>query len=262
MEESILKDFIIIRRDQFRSFESGEISYGELITYIWLCRTADMYGYAHVRSYGWLAELLPIKFKANTVGVMMRSLRSHKFIDYSDRQGSRSGFKVTIGFWPVGKGKFRQLDNYVSKEIDDSYKKVDLNQSHLTEDVVSENHKLPRLLNGLKSVEKMASIHDVITSRNNDIKKKKENDNDSHKSFSFKKRDYSVGGFVPSSPEEARCLKISQVLKEKNVSFCIGIYRKHGMAPLELAVEEFKKADLQTIDNPRAFFNSLVQKFL
>ncbi len=109
MEESILKDFIIIRREQIRSFESGDITHSELLTYIWLCYIADSYGYAHVRSYSWFAERLPIKIKGNTVGVIMRSLRDHKWIAYSDRQGSRTGFKVTIGYWPLGKGKFRQL---------------------------------------------------------------------------------------------------------------------------------------------------------
>lgn len=262
MEESILKDFIITRRDQFRSFESGEISFSELITYIWLCYIADSYGYAHVRSYGWFAERLPIDVKGNTVGVIMRSLRNHKLIDYSDRQGSRSGFKVTIGYWPIGKGKFRQLGKNEDCESADSAITKTVNESHLIEEVASENHKLPTLLNSAKTVEKMASIRNLLTSHNIDMEKKKEKENESSKSLSFKKKDFRVSVFRPDSYEEQQCLDLAIAIGDEEVGFMLGIYRKYGFTPLIRAKGEFDKVHGIKKDNPPAFFNSLVQQQL
>lgn len=265
MEESILKDFIIVRRDQFRSLESGLINYSEFITFVWLCYISDKYGYAHVLSYKWLAERLPISVKPNTVGVIMRSLRNHRLIDYSDRKGSRRGFKVTLGYWPLGKGMFRNLNSKVDEFNIIITPTESVLSSQVNKEVLIQNHRLPVLLNSIKTGVSMKSSHSLITGHNNDKKKEIKKENIDISTAINEGDCISVSGFNPQLGEHARLHFIAEMCNETCMNYLLGKYKQHGLELIKVLGKcelLYREANLKEIDNKPAFMNSLIEKEL
>ena len=265
MEEPILKDFIIIQRDIFRMYESGKISYTELVVFEWLNYIADKYGYAHIRSYSWLSERLPLGIKGNTVGVVMRSLRNHKFIEYSDRQGSRRGFKVKIGYWPTGNGMFRRLGDTEDEQSINLPTSGDTLQSQVGEEVRLKNHKLPILNNSAKTEGFTDNVAQLITSHKNDIEKKKENKS-IDMSITNKEGDcIYVSGFNSTSGEQETLRRVAELCEEPCMNYLLGKYKRHGQQLIRVLSRcemLYKEADLQKLDNKPAFMNSLVEQEL
>ena len=261
MEESILKDFIIVRRDLFREFESGTVSYSEFITYVWLCRIADSFGYAHIKSHKLLAESLPLDIKPNTVGVILRSLRSHKWIDYEDRRGSRKGFKITIGFWPVGKGYFRNLDSIhdVANDITDI--NSDPHTSHLDSNVSLNNHMLPILQNSKETAHFSDKAKNQITSHNikKEINKKiKQIDT----STSVDEDCIKVSEFRADTVSKMKLVEVARLSEERCMNYLIGKYNKHGenlLRILDKCIDNFNESNLENIESRPAYMNSLIE---
>ena len=265
MKESILKDFIIIRRDTFRMYENGTISHTELLVFVWLNYIADKYGYAHVRSYSWFAERLPLDIKGNTVGVVMRSLRSHRFIDYSDRQGSRRGFKVKIGYWPTGNGMFRQLEDAGDEELVNSLIVDDVSESQVREDVFPKNHKLMQLKHSEKTTKSMSSVSDIITSHKNDTKKEIKKENVDISTTVNNGECINVSGFNPQLGEHAQLQHFAQLCGDECMNYWLGKYNKHGKNALDAmfrAEVKYKEAPEEKVKHGPSFFVSLIEEEL
>jgi hypothetical protein len=105
-----------------------------------------------------------------------------------------------------------------------------------------------------------ANIEKILSQvRGYDNDKDKDKDKESLPSLSFKEREYSFSKFKEESYEDMRCKEIAREIGDKDVAYCIGIYRKYGLNVLEKALVEFNDSTGWDKDNPPAFFNSLVQ---
>lgn len=102
-------------------------------------------------------------------------------------------------------------------------------------------------------------IRALVSGLDNDKEKDKNNDKESLESLSNKNEDYSFSKFREDSFEAMRCKEIALAVGDKDVAYCIGIYRKYGLGPLERAEGQFIDSNGLSKDNPPAFFNYLVQ---
>ena len=259
-QELKLNNFVFLPRYIASDYRNGKISIPERNLWLWMRSCVSPYGIVTVSMETLAKETFNKPVDKNYINKILISLKSKRYIWYSDRTGRRGSFEIHMGDLMLPSKTIKTLDRYFDA---DGIRGEDLLENIGVPEVETEVAELSQSFNIKNTVtpasESREKIRALIRGLDNDKEKDKNNDKESLESLSNKKRDFSVGGFIPESVEEQRCLNLATKLGDAGVGFYYGTYKKYGMGPLEKAWEEFKKSDGYNKDNPPAFFNSLVQ---
>ncbi len=260
MEKLKISSYTINPRSIKNDYLEGKITKPERNLLYWLRACGDAYGTATVNMDGLSQDTFNDSVTKNYINKLLLSLKSKRYIWYSDRSGRRGSFPIRLDDWPKKDGGIQTLDRFFEEDVVRGQNQL---ESYVIPEVGKEFDDFSQTFDVEKTVitvsESREKIRELIRGLDNDKEKDKNNDKKSLGSLSFKKRDFSVTGFIPESTEEERCLNLATKLGDKGVGFYYGTYKQYGMGPLEKAWEEFKKSDGYNKDNPPAFFNSLVQ---
>ncbi len=261
MEELKLDNYVVVPRYIKTDYFDGKITKPERNLLLWLRLSGSPYGIATVTMDGLANDAFNITVDKSYINKLLLSLKSKRYVWYSDRTGRRGSFEVHMGDWILPSKHIKQLDRFfgdVTVRAEESAV-VTIDSEDEPEDMVSsQTFKEEKSLESKSGIVK--SVKDVLRGYDNDNYKEKENDKDSLSSFSLNEdRDYSLRKFKETSYEELRCKEISKAIGDSSVAFCIGIYRKNGLPVLEKAYGEFITSRGLSKDNPPAFFNHLVR---
>lgn len=260
MEELKLDNYVVTPRYIASDYRNGKITIPERNLWLWLRVCGSPYGIATVSMETLAKEAFNRPVQKNHINKILISLKSKRYIWYSDRTGRRGSFEVHMGDWILPSKSIKTLDKYFE---DDEIRGENLLESIGVPEVETEVVEFSQRFNIKNTVEPVTEsrekIRALIRGLDNDKEKDKNNDKESLQSLSNKKEDYSFSGFREDSFEAMKCKEIALAVGDKDVAYCIGIYRKHGLRVLEKAFEEFTRSDGMGMDNPPAFFNSLVK---
>lgn len=258
MTEQKLKDFVPIQRDYFRANLDGTISDTEFTTLLWLHYLATANGVVHASSNSWLANNIPVDIKPNTMGKLLKSLRNHEYIQFENRQGSRSGFKVFLMNWKDKNGNIRTSDNF--KITSQTTQRVQRQSEH-TEEVVEQNHMSDHLINKQKTDDFTEPNSESITSSYNENQNETENYKTNVRTVKQTKTD----DFAHQVKSEAddRLYRIAESVGDKEMGFVFSIfgdYGDHGISVMEDVARDL--IDKPSIGNKPAYFNVKVRRLL
>jgi len=263
MEELKLSNYVVTPRYIASDYRNGKLTLPERNLFLWLRVCGSPYGIAIVEMEGLAKETFNNPVDKSYINKLLLSLKSKRYIWYSDRKGRRGSFDVHMGDWILPNKSIKTLDSYFGDAVVRSGEYTEsVTRTEVDEELASFSQKFTEQNTVTKSSSNIQSIKELLRGYDNDTEKEKENDNESSRSLSFKKRDFSVDGFIPLSHEEERCLNLATKLGDEGVGFYYGIYKQHGLGPLDRAWKEFKNADGFGKDHPPAFFNALVQQQL
>lgn len=260
MEELKLDNYVVTPRYIASDYRNGKITIPERNLWLWLRVCGSPYGIATVSMETLAKESFNKPVDKNYINKILLSLKSKRYVWYSDRSGRRGSFEVHMGDWILPSKHIKTLDKYFE---DDTVRGENLMKSYGNTEVeievadFSQNFEVKNTI--APTSKSLESIRALVRGYDNDKEKDKNNDKDSLASLSLKKEDYSFNKFREETYEAMRCKQIALAVGDKDVAYCIGIYRKYGMDVLEKALEEFTISDGMHKDNPPAFFNSLVQ---
>ncbi len=260
MTEIKLDNYVVTPRYIRSDYHSGKITIPERNLWLWLRVCGSPYGIATVSMETLAKEAFNQPVQKNYINKILISLKSKRYIWYSDRSGRRGSFEVHMGDWILPSKQIKTLNGYFA---DAGVIGEDLLETLGNAEVETKLVDLSQSFNDEKGIDNTKANIEKILSQvrgyDNDKDKEKNNDKDSLQSPSLKKEDYNFSTFRENSYEEMRCKEIARKIEDKNVAYCIGIYRKYGLNVLEKALGEFNDSGGWDKDNPPAFFNSLVQ---
>lgn len=260
MEELKLDNYVVTPRYIASDYRNGKITIPERNLWLWLRVCGSPYGIATVSLETLAKETFNKPVDKNYINKLLLSLKSKKYVWYSDRTGRRGSFELHMGDWILPSKYIKTLDKYFEGDVVRGEKLMETYGIPEVETEVTDLSQSFEVQNTVASLnESREKIRALIRGLDNDKEKDKEKDKDSLQSLPFKKEDYSFGKFTESSYEAMRCKQIAIETSDKNVAYCIGIYRKYGLNVLEKALKEFNLSNGLSKDNPPAFFNSLVQ---
>jgi len=263
METAKIDNYTITPRYIAADYRSGKLTIPERNLLLWLRVNGSPYGITIVDMASYARETFNAPVGKSHINRLLLSLKSKKYIWYMDRAGRRGSFDVHMGDWILPSKQLKTLDKHFG-DIADRGESPD--EVVTDAEVGTENPSVSQSLISEKSVSNKSQIRsqisELIRGYDNDTNTDKNKEKESLGSLPIKKRDYSVGGFKPTSMEEQECLDIAKFIGESEVSFCLGTYNKYGMNILEKAKEEFINSDGYDKQNPPAFFNAVVQQFI
>lgn len=260
MEELKLDNYVVTPRYIASDYRNGKITIPERNLWLWLRVCGSPYGIATISMETLAKEAFNQPVQKNYINKILISLKSKRYVWYSDRTGRRGSFEVHMGDWILPSKQIKTLDKYFEG---DTVRGENLLESIGNTEVgieladFSQNFDVKNTI--APASESIKKIRELVRGYDNDKEKDKNNDKDSLHSLSFKKEEYSFSKFKEDTYEAMRCKQIALGVGDKDVAYCIGIYRKYGLDVLEKALKEFTLSDGLSKDNPPAFFNSLVQ---
>jgi hypothetical protein len=260
MEPAKIENYVITPRYIAADYRNGQLTIPERNLLLWLRVNGSPYGIAIVDMASYARETFNTPVDKSYINKLLLSLKSKRYVWYSDRSGRRGSFEVHMGDWILPSKHIKTLDKYFDdggvrgKELMEKYGKTEVDTEVET---LSQSFEVKNTLE--KPSDSFKAIGELVRGYDNDNNKEKDNDKESLQSLSFKKRDCSFSKFKENSYEDMQCKKIALATGDKDVAFCIGIYRKYGLGVLERAFTEFDESKGLSKDNPPAFFNSLVQ---
>jgi hypothetical protein len=260
MEEFKLDNYVVVPRYIKTDYFEGKLSKPERNLLLWLRLSGSPYGIATVTMDGLANDAFNNSVDKSYINKLLLSLKSKRYVWYSERTGRRGSFEVHMGDWILPSKHIKNLGSYFddggvrSQSISEAVvgaevgaELTDSSQSFVESNTVEESRE---------KIEKMFSR---VRGYDNDKEKDKNKEKESLPSLSFKEREYSFSNFKENSYEEMRCKQIAKEIGDKDVAYCVGIYRKYGLPVIERALTEFNDSEGWVMDNPPAFFNSLVQ---
>lgn len=257
------KGYFQFPKEYFEMLRGGELSLSQFLLLILLRDLSNIKGVAAIESYSWLGQQLPrgTKLKGHAVRNALSALKHHKLINYSNSQGSRSGFRITLAHWPIGHNMARIfIDDNAADEITSESMENYGNESLVDTEVTLKNHKFQSVKNtdAATHFEKLLATN--ITSG------QKEKKNITIDTSTIKKTDcISVSGFNPSTGQQAMLKRLAELCEELCMNYLLGKYSQHGqhlIGVIGRCEMLYKEANLNEIDNKPAFMCSLIEKEL
>lgn len=263
MKELKLDNYVVLPRYIKTDYFDGKISKPERNLLIWLRLSGDPYGIATVSMDNLANDSFNTSVDKSYINKLLLSLKSKRYVWYSDRTGRRGSFQVHMGDWILPTKQIKKLDGFFDDtEIIGGRLSKGVEQAEVEPENKVESQRLSEQNNVANKSNNIKSIKELLRGYDNDTYKEKENDNNSLQSSSIKREDFSFNGFKESTYEEMRCKEIAIAIGDKDVAFCYGIYMKNGLPVLEQAYKEFQESNGFTKDNPPAFYNYLVKEQL
>jgi hypothetical protein len=261
MEESKIDNYVITPRYIKSDYFEGKLTRPERNLLLWLRVCGDPYGIAVVTLDGLSQETFNQSCDKSYINKLLLSLKSKRYVWYSDRTGRRGSFEVHMGDWILPSKHLKKLDGYFEGDGDRGERvSGGVKESEVKSKLSTDSQSFRDDKNVAISDQGLKSVGDLLRGYDNDTYKENEKDNKSLESLSLnKKRDFRIEKFRPETIEESKCLDLARSIGDEEVGFYIGIFRKHGWGPLNRALREFKKSNGYEKDHPPSFFNSLVQ---
>jgi hypothetical protein len=254
-----LKNYIVCPRSIADDYRDGQLSKPERNLLSWLRLSGDPYGKAVVTLEGLSCDTFNQCVTKNYINKTLLSLKSKRYIWYSDRTGRRGSFDVHMGDWILPDGSIKTLDKYFRPtRVTASANIETTDESEVNDEVDDTSQRLQRDFNRKSKGQTIKSINSVLRGYDKDTYKEK--DNELSRYSSEKKRDYRTDKFIPRTLEEQKCQELAKKVGDKTVCFNINIYNKYGYRVLEQSEEDFSIYNGEEKDNPPAFFNHLVQE--
>lgn len=260
MKEIKLDNYVITPRYIKTDYFEGKLTKPERNLLLWLRVCGSPYGIATVSMDSLSDDTFNQSVDKNYINKLLLALKRKRYVWYSDRTGRRGSFEVHMGDWILPSKHIKTLDKYFNEDgvrgenLMENYGKTEVSPEN---EVLSQSFKVKNTV--VPASESKEKIRALIRGYDNDNNKEKDNDNESLSSLSLKEREHSFINFKVNSYEDQKCKEIAHAVGDKDVAYCIGIYRKHGLGVLEKAFEEFNDSEGLRMENPPAFFNSLVQ---
>jgi hypothetical protein len=253
-----LKGFFAFQRERCRDLEGGLLTFSEWFVLLWLHYLSDITGSVSIPSYEWLSSRLPVEVRIGGPAVRkcLVKLQNHKLIQYSNKRGSRSGFKVKIANWPIGNGLARVFEEPENHKSVTSESSSELQQKI---EVVVDNHKSKeRIRNEIKPYS-FNRVGGLVTSAKTETEKEIENNYDR---ISINKK-VKVSEFVPNSAVDDKLHQIAQLIGEEYMGFVFWVYqerRDEGIWTMEKLAADL--VDKPSVRDKRAYFNAEVCRLL
>lgn len=231
-----------IKEDYF----NGVLTFDEMILFIWLQWQSNPINGKFFTSYTSLESELGGKYTKNSINKIMLSLKAKEYVWFPEHQGSRSQIQVVTKHYPLSKGHFLRIEKYFdnsSAEVDESTQKLQGDPSATT------------------NTENGPTQNQLSRGSNTDTNTYTKTDTDNKtlpEKVSGKKLD--PHNYIPKTYEEEMCMKIAIQLNEKDLRFLLSINKEHGIDVINQAWEEYKRIPKHKVDNPPAYFNTLVRK--
>ncbi|MFT5849314.1 MAG: hypothetical protein ACI9H6_000119 [Patiriisocius sp.] len=216
------KSYISIQKEWFDMVNGGVLTLSDFLVLLWLRDIANIKGVALVQSYAWLGSILPSgnTLKTHAIAKILKKLQKLKLIDYSNTQGSRSGFRITLSHWPIGCNMARVfIDESEDAPVTTGEQTKMISHSQVELNVESIKHKSVVDTDVVKHGHKPSSIKDLITSRQIEKGIKSEKNNDRHSNKTTK-----VSTYVPSSEIDDRLHRIAKSVDEEYMGFVFWVY--------------------------------------
>ena len=260
MKNQKLDSFVIIPRKIKNDYYEGKISRPERNLLTWLRVIGNPYGIAEVSLEGLANDTYNNSADKNYINKTLLSLKRKRYIWYQDRAGRRGSFEVHLDDWPMKNGEIKILDCYFEQAVGRGESK---DKTTAMAEAKPENVSCNQNLGREKSIANKQNC-DKLSSQStrgcdNDTEIDKDNET---KSPCLDESDLSLAKFRVDSYEKKICKEIALATGDRDVAFCYGTYKKHGLDVLIDAFEEFKNSDGRMIDDPPSFFNYLVQERL
>lgn len=264
MEEFKLDNYVVVPRYIKTDYFEGKISKPERNLLMWLRLMGSPYGIATITMDGLANDTFNNTVDKSYINKLLLSLKSKRYVWYSDRTGRRGSFEVHMGDWILPTKHIKRLERFF--DAAEVIGETTTGPLVVSEDE-PENEQMSQSFSEEKTIankqDSIKSIQQLLRGYDNDKYKEKENEKDSLQSLHQKdERDFSISGFKETSYEELRCKEIATAVCDDSVAFNVGIYRKNGLPVLERAYREFENSKGTYKDNPPAFFNYLVQEQL
>lgn len=252
-------DFIRLPRSIKEFYLDRFLLLEEFIVLVWLWFGANpKTGRINV-SYEGLSKDFQERYSKNQINKIMLELKRKKLIWYPSQQGRRSSFNVDIQNYPLSKGKHRDITGLFNDNSGRSSGRSESdNPAEVPAEVETSWQKLKTEKNRLIKQFSVSSNDDSGRSCNND--NDKENYNKNRSGFNKINDRFGLGGYMPKSYEEQRCLEIARKLGEKDPKFILSALRKRGLLAIESAYNEIKERPPGSIQNKGAYFNKLLER--
>lgn len=258
MEDKKIDSYTIFPRSIVSDYRNGKLTIPERNLLSWLRQNGNPYGIAFADLDLLSRETFNEPVSKSYINKLILSLKSKRYIWYAERKGRRGSFEVHIDFWIMKDGSIRRLTKYFEQEVVRSRESTQaLSQSEERPQNEPQSQRIQMLKESIKATASRKYKGDSVRGSDNDTDTDKEKENIS---LQLRSEKFDIGSYKPRTAEEQRCLEIANEVGEESVGFTIGIYRDHGIEPLEDALTEYQETDLSKFDNPKAFFNSLVMK--
>jgi len=267
-------DYVIFPRKLKSDYLEGKITRNEFFTYSWLRLSANPYSICIISLSDIKNDVLKGRVSENYVNKILLSLKSKKYIHYSNRKGRRGSFEVHIGDFLLASGKISNLDHLFEQEkVRGLNTTTTTNKSEVKPEVESASQRLNEQKNQLNKHLSMPDNNERVrgdnndndNNNNNDIIDSKSNLNNSCRGIESNNKVIPVNGYMPESYEKEECWRIAKWLEESDMRFILSIYEKHGLAPIQRAwnvIKEITEENPNKIEDKRKYFNKLVRDLI
>lgn len=251
--ENFKTNFIRYPRIFCSVYLSGELSYDDKWVLDWLWQNANpMNGVVKI-GYAELSEITRGNVPTNQANKVLLTLKRQKFIAFERRQGRRGSFEVKLSFYPCSNGGFTD-DNGLFASVKAVLPSEDILRSPtLGAEVMVNVQKLEEQKRALTIGVSMDRRPPHSKTTNND------NNNQTDTNFDSKNTPIGIDSFKPNGFEEQRCLEVAKEIGETDLRFVLSVYRKHGIAMLEEAIERFREVPRSSMKGPGKYFNGIIE---
>lgn len=242
---------------------AGVISPTEFSIYAYLRAGCNQYGIRITSVEDIMNDCFPRNKKPtkNWINKILRSLLSKRLIDYNERKGVTGSFEITFEDFLLPNGIYSRF-NAESKNDMITGGSLDMGVGK-DEDIVDVSIISPTLKHQttLDNTSNYGSrdrgeVPGTNTDMNNDI-------DTNTVSVSYKKMGkIPLEGFSPRKYSESVALEIAKYVGDTHMDWYLSLINNGHFWALEKSFGELKEAKTESVDNPGAYLNSIVQRLI